>query len=318
MTCFHPIDGWRSKYPNAAGKFPVVFSFGPDCGESIRVPCCKCIGCRLEKKRVWAVRMMHESQTQFEIYGKLSSFITLTYSDEYLPMYGSLVKEDVQKFVKRLRRKIAPEKISYYMSGEYGTTCKKHEIEKCPECGPLQRPHYHGIIFGFEFPDKEEVGSRDGETVYTSDLLSDRWEFGSHEIGSVTFESCAYVAGYIVDKIDGDQAWEHYERHIIETDQLVQIAPEFGVMSNGLGEDWFTYYWDDCYPEDKCPVPGRYAVGKPPRYYDKLMERKDPVLLDSVKEERVVRFKEREKEGPSLASREKCAKARVDRKRRSL
>ena len=106
MPCYKPLEVWRSKYANKAGKFPVLFTHGPDCGERINIACGQCVGCRLERKRLWAVRLMHEAQIVEEEYGRDSMFITLTYDEEHLPFGGSLVKHHFQDFMKRFRRHI--------------------------------------------------------------------------------------------------------------------------------------------------------------------------------------------------------------------
>ena len=66
---------------------------------------------------------------------KENCFITLTYNNNNLPKYKSLVKKELQDFFKRLRKKYG-EGIRYYACGEYGPKGK--------------RPHYHAIIFGWK------------------------------------------------------------------------------------------------------------------------------------------------------------------------
>jgi len=85
VPCYHPLTGYWSKSVNASGKRSVVFN--PKEGyvdREVVVPCGQCIGCRLERSRQWAVRCVHESS----LYDR-NCFITLTYSDEYLPRDGS-------------------------------------------------------------------------------------------------------------------------------------------------------------------------------------------------------------------------------------
>jgi len=90
VTCLCPIDVRRPDWA-------VVRPF-------ISVPCGRCDGCLLERGRNWTIRIMHEAQMHCE-----NSFITLTYKDEHL-VYGrlqpTLVKSDLQKFWKRLRKEI--------------------------------------------------------------------------------------------------------------------------------------------------------------------------------------------------------------------
>lgn len=307
MTCRSTLDavskpGGGKPQIYAKGKRPKNLAEGY---EALQLPCRQCIGCKIDKSCRWAIRMMLEANWLEEEHGLYSSFITLTYDDQHLPMHKSLVKDHLQKFIKKLRRRIEPHKISHYSVGEYGSQCQDHEIIECPSCGPLQRPHYHSIIFGWAFPDREMRGYRDGLPVYTSELLSKVWTFGGHEIGSCTFESCQYVAKYVTKKVTGRRAHDHYQRHIPETDQLVQIEPEFSHMSTrpAIARRWFQQYWWDCYPSDEIFIPGRYAMTKPPDYFDKLFEYQDPDLFAQIKEARREAMAQSLVDGPSLESR---------------
>lgn len=78
------------------------------------VPCGRCICCRLNRSSQWAVRIMHE----LHMHKGVGCFVTLTYDQAHLPWVsnyrGTLVKEDVQKFLKRLRKAISPSKVRYF------------------------------------------------------------------------------------------------------------------------------------------------------------------------------------------------------------
>ena len=67
--------------------------------QDLEVPCGKCIGCRIAKRKEWSLRMLHELT-----YHPQSSFITLTYDDYNLPSDNSLKKRHLQLFIKRLRK----------------------------------------------------------------------------------------------------------------------------------------------------------------------------------------------------------------------
>lgn len=123
-------------------------------------------------------------------------FITLTYSDSNLPENNSLSSRDLQLFFKRLRKRIAPQKIRYFACGEYGERFK--------------RPHYHAIIFGLE------------NCHTTWQLIHDVWNKGIIDVGSVTKDSISYVAGYVSKKMGSDY------RAKIKTGE---IAREFCRMS---------------------------------------------------------------------------------------
>ena len=64
----------------------------------LALPCGKCLPCRLNHAKEWAVRCVLESLDYESNY-----FLTLTYDDDHLPEDGRLHRSDVQKFLKRFR-----------------------------------------------------------------------------------------------------------------------------------------------------------------------------------------------------------------------
>lgn len=226
MPCYHPITAWRAHgecRKDVGAKhgyvWPLTFNrnYGVP-GTEKQVPCGQCIGCRLEHSRMWAVRCVHEA-SQY----KNNVFITLTFNDENLPPTGSIDVRDLQLFFKRLRKK-SSSSIRYFAAGEYGTL--------------LSRPHYHAILFSVDFPDKYPWMKNNGQLYYRSSMLEKLWPFGYSSIGSVTFESAAYVARYVLKKQKGmtdDELKLYYNGR----------RPEFVVMSRrpGLGYDWISKYY---------------------------------------------------------------------------
>lgn len=190
-----------------------------------------------------------------------SSFLTLTYSDEHLPENYSVSVRTLQLFFKRLRKALSG-KIRYFACGEYG--------------GQRLRPHYHAIIFGFEFPDKQLWRKTSaGYLTYRSALLDKTWGLGHAEIGTVTVESAGYVARYVTKKLSGDGAVNYYERMHPGTGEIWKVAPEFAVMSSkpGIGRSWYDQYSGDAFPSDFVTVNGdKRSV---PRYYKKLLAASD-------------------------------------------
>jgi hypothetical protein len=272
MPCYHPLVGYRSAVRNEkTGKRSIVFTKRDAYTDlRIRFPCGQCIGCRLERSRQWAIRCMHEAS----LYDK-NSFITLTYNPENLPKHGTLVKEDHQKFMKRLRRH-NDERIRYFHCGEYG--------EK------FARPHYHTCLFNYDFPDRILLReSKTGEKYYISQELAELWPYGHHIIGDVTFESAAYVARYITKKITGKKAEDHYEIIDEKTGEILgQRVPEYITMSRrpGVGMEWFKKFHRDIYPGDFVIVRGKKM--KPPKYYDRSFEIEYPEEFAHIKATRFV------------------------------
>jgi len=155
MPCYHPISLTRK---NAKRGF-------------MTVPCGRCIGCRLERSRQWALRCMHELE-----FHKCNSFVTLTYRDNDLPMgnmEATLVPDDLMLFWKRLRKEYG-NGIRYFACGEYGERTR--------------RPHYHACIFGVDFKDRKVFSTKGDFTLYTSDTLDSIWGYGHCIIGDVSFE----------------------------------------------------------------------------------------------------------------------------------
>ena len=178
-------------------------------------------------------------------------FITLTYRDKiecdsrqlaggfHVPDDWSLHKEHWQKFMKRFRKAVAPRKIRFYMCGEYGNTCQ-HSIDLdavgCPLCN-VGRPHYHACIFNWQPSDLESYGSGfDGSLRYTSRFLESLWKYGFVDVGELNSQSAGYVARYILKKVNGDMADDHYSW--VDLDGcLTFISPEFTLMSRRPAQD---------------------------------------------------------------------------------
>lgn len=202
-------------------------------------------------------------------------FLTLTYADEHLPWGSTLVPEHLQNFLKKIRRYAdyhAGLKLRFYACGEYGD--KTH------------RPHYHLLLFGLWPKDSEFLKlSPAGHRLFRSETVLKLWKYGHADFGSVTPDSCSYVAGYVTKKITGKASYDHYER-ITEDGSIYYVCPEFARMSlkPGIGADWFQANWSEVYPDDEVIVNGKSR--KPPKYYDVLLERMKPDLYASVKAKR--------------------------------
>jgi len=233
--------------------------------QPLEISCGQCMGCRLERSRTWAVRISNEAS----LYEK-NCFITLTYSPENLPSGGSLVVSHYQLFMKRLRKKYGT-KIRFFQCGEYGEQ--------------LGRPHYHACLLNFDFPDKKPFRkSSRGDQTYRSASLEELWPYGHSEIGSLTFESAAYVARYITKKITGPRADSHYNRVDAETGEIIALKPEYTTMSRrpGIGLPWLQKFSSDVYNYDQLVIRGGAKV-PPPRFYNNQYEVMNPEHYKQVK-----------------------------------
>lgn len=268
MPCYHPLKGYRSKTVNPTGKRSIVFNAREGYYDlPIDLPCSRCDGCKLERSRQWAVRLVHESQMH-----ENNVFLTLTYNPEKLPEDGSLDVSHYQNFMKRLRKKRETHgtlfetntdtNIRFFHCGEYGDQHK--------------RPHYHACIFNLDFRDKlpwKKVGENQ---LYTSKTLEDLWPDGFSTIGAVTFESAAYVARYIMKKMHGASAEILYEGR----------KPEYVTMSRrpGIGKNWLEKYKKVVKRDDTVILRG--VEMKPPKFYGSQFEREDPERWAQIKAER--------------------------------
>lgn len=237
----------------------------------IQVPCQQCLGCRDDRAKQWAMRIMHEASLH-----PANSFVTLTYDPAFLPERGTLVKKHFQDYMKRLRFRIEPARVRFYHCGEYGD-----------EHG---RPHYHAILFNYTYPDMQyKRRTSRGDRVYTSELLAGDWGMGLCEIGEVTYESAKYVAGYVIDRVTGDLAEDYYQRVDPETGEIYSLLPEYATMSRrpGIGKGWFEKFPKDVFPKDYVIVDGRKH--KVPRFYDEALKSVDERAFLELKEAREVR-----------------------------
>lgn len=246
-----------------------------------------------------------------------NSFLTLTYSDEFLPEGGSLVHAHCQSFFKRLRES-GP--FRYFMAGEYGDK--------------RMRPHYHVLVFGRDFErDRYEWRRRRGVMYYRSETVEKAWThrgeaeaIGNCEFSiDVNFKNAAYVARYVTKKLTGELADERYRRKV--GDRWFELKPEYCAMSRrpGIGKEWFRRYHPDVFPDDFVVVGGRKIAT--PRYYYKLLEEQNEGLAVQIKEDRYARARERERESLGkglvekyrpLDAREKICEARLGMLRRPL
>lgn len=300
MSCLHPLKGFpigetskgKTRYKitpytctkvyqlKQDGPWYKDFSLGivPSAynivSSFVEIPCGKCIQCRLSYSKTWSIRCMIEAKKY-----KDNCFITLTYNDDHVPKswtnivddetgeilserngeYLSLEQEDLTKFFKRLRKSLGNDKVRYYACGEYGDE--------------TMRPHYHAILFGF-MPDDLVFYKKtaQGEYLYTSKSLEKIWGKGNVIVGECTFESCAYVARYVMKKLNGKEA-QFYEAYGIDK--------EFVTMSRrpGIARDFYELHKDtDLFEYDHFYLSTKNGSKScsPFKYYKKLYDEEYP------------------------------------------
>lgn len=119
--------------------------------------------CRLNRRRLWATRLMLETFQH-----EASYFVTLTYSEEVYSNGGCVSVREAQLFLKRLRKANEKVRLRYYVVGEYGER--------------TGRPHFHLALFGL----------RDG-----CSSVAEAWGKGHVHVGLITPESAGYLVGYV-------------------------------------------------------------------------------------------------------------------------
>lgn len=273
MTCLHPLLAAPYASPNENGKIEYkvygalekldseAVSALKTHSNAIAIPCGQCLGCRLDKANEWAIRCVHEAKLHTH-----NCFLTLTYNDDSLPSDGSLHRDHLQLFLKRLRRHL-----SYY-----DKDCKIRFLS-CGEYGSLNmRPHYHILIFGWFPSDVRKLSAlTSGYNLFHSPLIEKLWPYGYNTVGAVTFESARYVAKYSLKKQTGQNSAMY---------DLLGIKPEFVGCSlkPGIGADFFNKYSEDIITQGFCVVNGvKYKI---PNYYLKLFDRENPVWCEIFKQ----------------------------------
>lgn len=270
MPCYSPIAARR----NGSGGVELLGSVhDPAVGRlsTLRIACGRCVGCRLKYSQMWAIRCVHEAS----LYDR-NCVVTLTYDDKHLPADGSLAYVDFQLFMKRLRQfrrrfflrehfhlkrftdlslrqarcLVELSRIRFYCGGEYG------EVNL--------RPHFHAALFNFDFSDKTALAKKG---YFHSCLADETWGLGHVLVGEMSFDSAAYIAGYIHKKIFGDLADDHYRRGTPE-----ELEAEFSRMSRrpGIGMPWLRKYWRETVRDLSVLSKGRRV--HMPRLYSQYVE----------------------------------------------
>lgn len=298
-SCTKPITAWQTT------DGTIKFVERGDIKREIELACGRCMGCRLERARQWAVRCMHESQMH-----QNNCFITLTYDKSP----RTLDYTDFQKFMRRLRKSEQHTDdfgnrwrlpIRFFMCGEYG---EKYD-----------RPHFHSCMFNYSPIDQRLHSSANGTKLYTSKTLEILWGHGYVTVGELNYQTAQYVAAYCTKKVTGDKAIDHYTKVDKDTGEVYQLEPEFSRQSlkPGIGEPWLRRYVNDVYNYDHVVMNGR--SGKTPKYYDTLLKKWDPERAEKLE---LPRYKKAMEYGginttDRLEAKDKITRARLELSKRN-
>lgn len=183
----------------------------PFVNEGQSLPCGKCFNCKKRRTSGWSFRLNKEAEVSTSAF-----FVTLSYEQPHLTKNGfmNLCKQDLQKYLKRLR-KLNDNKLKYYAVGEYG--------------GKFNRPHYHIIIFNALETTLEKAWkgytSIDEKSPHARKNTAKN---GYTHVGTCTPASVAYTLEYISK---GGQVPKHAQD---------DRQKEFSLMSKGLGKNYLT------------------------------------------------------------------------------
>ncbi|AXH71921.1 MAG: replication initiator protein [Microviridae sp.] len=196
------------------------------------VPCGRCPECKGRRVSSWSFRLMQEAKI-----AESAHFITLTYDTKNTSVASgrlTLVKSDVQKFVKRLRKAhgLVHRTIKYYAVGEYGSR--------------TYRPHYHIILFNARV-----------------ELVQTAWDLGQVHYGTVEGASIGYCLKYItkpkrVPQYKGDTRIPEF------------ALMSKGLGLNYLTDQMVQYHGEDLLNRMYCTIEDGKKISMPRYYKDKL------------------------------------------------
>lgn len=219
-------------------------------GHDYQVPCRWCLGCRIDRRNHWSFRMRFEMYTQLQK-GYRSSFLTLTYNDDNCP--NSLVKKDVQDFLKRLRYYLSKStsvknnsKFKYYCVGEYGdgSRTNQYNAKYGTKYISSHRPHYHLCFFGLE-------------SNFLKKYSRKSWDFGFITCSPLNPTRINYCLNYIDQEIADFKS---------DYDSSGRLYP-FSLFSKGIGSDYFQQHRSEI--ESNGVVLNSNRFVKIPVYYSK-------------------------------------------------
>lgn len=261
MSCIHPIS---------------IASTAKDAkhGDTMYVPCGKCVGCLADKQRAWIYRIESEQRVS-----EHSLFVTLTYDVEHLPLkvydlpfdgvgvierYSDYVSrkdikdcdpclfpKDLTNYFKRVRKALPNLKLKYFACGEYGSSE-----------GSTKRPHYHfALFYSGELPNRVEY------------VLDKSWNMGFVTIEPLIFNRIKYVTKYMM-KDSEESAPNSY------------VVQPFNRVSHGLGIEGYLldmqHYYSGQNEFKSVPLQDGTKLGIP-RYFRRLFNPREDFYTYDIK-----------------------------------
>lgn len=206
-------------------------------GKILPVPCGKCLDCRKQYQNEWIFRLTQESKRAL-----FPCFVTLTYNDDNLPIgdgedgepQSILVKSDLQKFIKRLRKNggAKMKDMRYFAIGEYGS-----KFNRC---------HYHLIIIAPHIDCVDDVRK----------LVDKCWKFG-----------------FTLTKLANQKSFHYVCKYMNKIDARPHLVKPFRLYSRSIGLNFLTDRMIDYYLTtfDRTCLNGSCRIGLP-RYYRRKLD----------------------------------------------
>lgn len=152
-------------------------------GQDLTIRCGQCHPCRIKRREEMAARILLESYTSSG-----SWFITCTYAptksmyicDEGKDPVPTLWKDDRTRFLKRLRKRLSPQRIRYFSVGEYGLR--------------MGRQHWHFVLFGLPQDPTADIDAS--------------WGHGFITCAELTPQRARYAARYTTKKLTGPMSFD--------------------------------------------------------------------------------------------------------------
>lgn len=309
------------------------------------IKCRKCNECKMEYARDWSIRCAHE----YQMVGK-GAFITLTIDDTKVNLFNerknlqhyckrcvngnryirfpinyTLSRGMIQDELKRMRDILFKKygiSIRYFGCGEYGSE--------------NDRPHYHVLIFGYDFPDRYLIEtSKKGIPIYFSEELQSLWKYGIAKLQEINHRACMYTAKYCLKKLKFCDDIEEYEQYFGREpeflfmsrgncnakrcpfiDEIVKNCKEMKSLKSlnnpyckdckfkrgGIGFDWFAHYYLDILKIGYITIDSiKYPI---PKYYLDVLKLTDLKMYDKYKLNLLNKIDELEELKPSIRSSE--------------
>ena len=223
-----------------------------DCTSPVfgQFPCGKCINCRARYRQEWVFRLREEYKAC-----NFGLFVTLTYDDDKLPPDGVSI-EDVQKFMKRFRKRLCTK----FKDQKYSDMCRYYIVSEYGD--HTFRPHYHGLLF-FRFDRTPDI----------YDIIEQSWQNGFCQFGEIEEGSIVYCTKYCLKGSDVPPGKNPNFRLLSK-------------MSGGIGINYLRINGDFHFGKlDKPQIVSSQSNTSPmPRYYrTKLLSRLDDLDKEQIK-----------------------------------